>query len=242
MFKISCVVDAGIGCYGNDDSAMVLRHIITEGFYEETADIALAVVCDGVGGEDFGYEATEIAVNHFSKLLDQDVTVESIRIGIADANSLILQAQKKDFAHRKMAATIAGIYLNKNDCIVFNVGDSKVIRYRPPYIAQLSTDHTLIEELKNLGIAPKPGQEHVITRCLGSNNAEPEILDGKDKALDCDVYIVCSDGISDVISDAEFECIMAEDISDKELCWKLIEVAISKGSNDNMSVIIIRRS
>lgn len=241
MFKISCVVDAGIGCYGNDDRAMVLRHVITEGFYEEIADTALAVVCDGVGGENFGYEAAEIVVNYFSQSLDQDITAESIRSRIADANSLILYAQKKDNSHRNMATTIAGIYLNDDDYIAFNVGDSKVLRYRPPYIAQLSTDHTLIEDLKELGIQPKPEHEHIITRCLGSHSAEPEIVYGKDKAFDCDVYIVCSDGISDVISDVEFECIMAADIPDKELCWKIIEVAISKGSKDNLSVIILRR-
>ena len=241
MIRFSCVVDAGIGGHKNDDRALVCRHIISNGFYEETVEIALAVVCDGVGGEAYGGEAAEIAVAHFSAILEQDFTVDSIRSSINDINSVIIWTQKMDPEHARMATTIAGLFLNGDDYIVFNVGDSKVYRYRPPYIAQLSTDHSLVQDLKELGIDPKPGQEHVITRCLGGANAEPEIIDGKGRAIAGDVYLICSDGISDVFAYSELEDILAQDIPDKDLCWVLIEAAMSKGSKDNLSVIIARR-
>jgi serine/threonine protein phosphatase PrpC len=241
IFEVSCIVDKGNICKSNDDRAVVCRRIISEGYYEETGETVLAVVCDGVGGEAFGYEAAEITARHFSRLLNQTVTVQTIEQAINEANFLIVSSQKSGIAYAKMATTIAGIYLNDNDYIVFNVGDSKVFRYRPPYIAQISTEHSLARELRDLGLNPILGQEHVITRCLGGRDYTPDIVDGKGKLLDCDVFFVCTDGISDVISEIEIETILSETTSGKELCQRFIDVAKLKGSADNMSGIIIRR-
>ena len=241
MFRVVCIVDEGIERNGNDDRAVVCRAVVCDGFYEEETKTVLAAVCDGVGGEAFGGKAAEIAVTHFSLLLDLNVTEEIIRSAINEVNTLIVNAQKEDKAYARMASTIAGIYLNGDDYIAFNVGDSKVFRYRPPYIAQLSTDHSLVEDLKELGLDAKPGQEHVITRYLGGQYSTPEIVDGKGKSLDCDVYLVCSDGISDVLSEIDLEELFSQPIPDGELCRKLVDMAIFKGSTDNLSAIIIRR-
>lgn len=239
MYKISCIVEEGIGCKGNDDRALVNRHVVPCGYYEENSNSVLAVVCDGVGGEAYGDVAAEIAVTNFSKLPDDEITSELISKAIETSNSLILEAQGKNRAQSRMASTIAGIYLDDKGFIAFNVGDSRVIRYRKPYIAQLSTDHTLVEDLKELGLEPKPGQEHVITRYLGGRTATPYIADGQGQVISGDIFIICSDGISDVITDIEFEDILSGFHSAEELCRQLIEVAISRSSKDNMSVIII---
>ena len=242
MFEIACVVDAGIGCHGNDDRAMVCHQVIDSGYYSTTAEQVFAVICDGVGGEAYGYEAAGIAAKHFASLDEQQLTAEQIRQELIAADMLIRQAQQQDAAHAQMASTAAGIWLSGDDFIAFNVGDSRVYRYRPPYIAQLSTDHSLTEEMKALGLEPKPEQVHVITQYLGGACHRPEVVDGHDMAFERDTYLICSDGISDVISDLELEEIMARNLPLKDLCWYLVEHAVEQGSEDNLSVIIVRRS
>ena len=241
MFRLTCIVDAGVACYGNDDRALVQRHVVDEGSYEETSETAFAAVCDGVGGEACGYEAAGIAAAHFATLAGGEITVEGIRAGIACANNLIIKAQRKGRGRAGMATTIAGIYVSGEDCIVFNVGDSRVYRYRPPYIAQLSKDHSALEEIKALGLEPKPGHEGVITRYLGGDRAAPDIIDGRGRVLGCDVYIVCTDGISDFVTDPELEDIMSQSqrIPDMQICRTLVDAALSNGSNDNLSVVLV---
>lgn len=242
MYDVACIVDAGTGCHGNDDRILIGQCKIQDGYYEKTqTNRVLAVVCDGVGGEAFGDEAAEIAISQFYKMYLHDITIDTINQNVKAASLLIQAAQKQDPAHARMSSTVAGIYIVGNSLIAFNVGDSRVYRYRPPYIAQLSTDHTVIAEFKSMGIKPIPGQEHVITKFLGGENHTPDIFDGTDKALEGDSYIVCSDGISDVFSDNDLAEIMQQELSLHDLCTKMIEEAVARGSQDNLSFIIIRR-
>ena len=242
MYDIACLVEEGIGCHGNDDRALLGNQILRGGRLQEyREDHIWVAICDGVGGEAFGHEAAEIAINRLSEIFEKTVTVDFIHETLSDINQRVVEAQRKDYGHSKMATTVAGLYVHGDSFIVYNLGDTRVYRYRPPYIARLSSDHTLVEEMKALGLTPKAGQEHVITKFLGSHGCFPELVDGTEKVMDVDSFLLCSDGISDFISDLELEGYMNRCDDSLELCSILVEESIARGSEDNLSIIIVRK-
>lgn len=242
MYEIACMVDKGIGGHGNDDRCYVGNQVVSDGLLElDNEPFVIAGVCDGAGGESFGYEAAETAARLMAENSIPEVDLALICRLIENANDEILLRQKADSDHSKMATTIAGIVVRGDDMLAFNVGDSRVYRYREPFIAQLSKDHSLSEELKDIGLEPKPGQEHVITKYLGGASHNPYIFNGEGKAFEDDIYLICSDGISDVITNEEYEEVLKSEASLGEKCRTLVDLAVEKRSADNLSIIIARR-
>lgn len=241
MFEIACVVDPGALRSRNDDRALVNHQVITDGLYESRSEQCFVLVFDGVGGEAFGDEAATIAANHFSKIDLDHITGETVLRMIEEVNSLIVAAQEVDSAHARMATTLAGIYLNGDDFLCFHVGDSRVYRFRPPYVTLLTRDHSLVQEMKELGLMPISGQEHVITHYLGGVSHAPELIDGKNRSMSDDCFLICTDGISDFVSDFMIESILNQPIPLSEQCWKLINTALESGSQDNLTVILAKR-
>lgn len=239
-FEIACTVDKGVHHEKNDDRAMVNGTIINESSYEGiNENNVLAIVCDGVGGENFGNEAAEIVTQVFA---DAKITVrKDIEDTLKLANEKVKEKQKADFMHGQMSTTIAGVYLDKEDAIVFNIGDSSVFRYRSPYMSKLSEDHTLIAELKSLGLPHKRRDEHCITRCLGSDSAIPTIYETF--VFERDILLICSDGITDGMDIDTLEDMFLENENQalSVVCEKLINTAVKNGTTDNMSVILIRK-
>jgi len=240
MLEIACIVDIGIRPK-NDDRAAVNSELIPLGTHSEVSgNSCLVVVCDGVGGEKYGNEAAEIVADTFSRLSGNQLNVEIINENIKKANEAVITAQKTDINHSKMATTIAGLYINGDDFIAFNIGDSRIYRYRS-YISQISKDHSLWQEQIDSGLSPQPGQESVITRYIGGKFAVPEIVEGTGRVFDNDIYILCTDGVWGVLEDNDFEKVLSVYENINEACKTLISLAIEKGSQDNLSIIIVRR-
>ena len=241
MLEIACMVDPGKRFPAHDDRAAINSTLVPQGLYSEIAETScLVVVCDGVGGEAFGNEAAEIAAGVFSQLSKLPLTIDIIKEQIAKANEAVIKAQKKDIKHSKMATTIAGLYINGDDFIAFNAGDSRIYRYRT-YLSQISKDHSLWQEQIDLGFEPMPGQKNVITHYIGGIRAIPEIVDGTGRVFDNDVFILCTDGVWGVLQDNDFENLLSQGLNVKDSCKALIDLALQKGSDDNLSAIIIKR-
>jgi len=244
MLEIACMVDPGVKKPANDDRVAINSTLISQNSHTETVDnVCLVAICDGVGGEAYGNEAADIVVDIFSRLSVTPLTVDIINEYITKANEAVIAAQKTDLKHSKMTTTIAGLYINGDDFIAFNVGDSRIYRYRDPYISQISKDHSIRQEQIDLGLEPKPGQENVITHYLGGTCATPEIVNGIGRVFDNDVYILCSDGVWSVLTDDDFENLLSQsqELSVEKSCETLISLALQKGSKDNLSIIICRR-
>ena len=244
MLSIACIVDQGIIRLSNDDRAAVNSSLISEGLHTETADSScLVIVCDGVGGVDYGNEAAEIVTDIFSRLSGTQLTEEIIRECIDKANDAVIMAQNTDVRRAKMATTVAGLYIDNDDFIAFNVGDTRVYRYRTPYIAQISKDHSLWREKLDSGGVALPEHKGRITRCLGGGFAVPEIVRGDGRVYVNDVFVLCTDGVWGVLDDDDFERVLvgANERNTDVLCGELINLALEKGSDDNLSIILVRR-
>jgi len=240
MLEIACIVEPGVRFPKNDDRAAINSKLISRGAYSETTEEScLAVVCDGVGGEAFGNEAADIVTDIFSRISGMQLTIDLIKEYIIKANEAVRNSQKTDVKHSRMATTIAGLYINGDNFLAFNIGDSRIYRFRS-YLSQISKDHSVWQEQIDSGLDPTPSQGNIITRYIGGIQAIPEIIDGVGRVFYNDVYILCTDGVWGVLGDSDFEKILSHAGKLKDVCKSFIDLALQKGSKDNLSIIIIR--
>lgn len=252
MFTYSSKVDIGVYEEQNDDRAIVGPIILTDG--EISGDIqknhVIACICDGVGGLAHGNRAAMITLEVMSHLNRSAITSADILSSIEIANQRIRYTQSIENLQDGLRSTIAGIYADENRCYVFNAGDSRVYRFRYKYFTQLSKDHSLVQDMVDLGeITPDEArfhpQKNIINKCLGNDETvNPRIIDYTDDFLNGDIILICSDGLTDEVSDSELKEIILKHKQDKELnacCLELYNNAIEKGSKDNISLILLRK-
>ncbi len=146
--------------------------------------------------------------------------------------------------------TIAGIWADADHFYVYNAGDSRVYRLRHRYLMQLSRDHSLVQDLVELGeLTPEEAKHHerknVITKCLGYEDVcNPRLVDLDADFAPGDLLMLCSDGIYDDLEDTEIRDILRNHKNDEQLdacCEELYQTAIARGSKDNLSVIVVRK-
>jgi protein phosphatase len=233
----------------NDDRIAVGGKVISDGAFDgESADTVLGVVCDGVGGYAYGDEAAEKTTQLFASLKIDSSDRTIIETTISDANKAVLEIQTHDNSKRDMATTIAGLFLKGDSFIAFNVGDSKIFRFRSGYLMQLSEDHTFAQQEVQMGSVKdisevKEKDRHIITRCIGDKrNCVPSITEGEGRVFSEDVYLLCSDGLTDVVSIGDIEKELGNQSELSTKCGNLIQAALQNGSKDNISVILMEVS
>ena len=250
MIQIVGSVFIGTTYEQNDDRALINDYILYENEYEIECETDIAViVCDGVGGNEHGGYAAELVVSEFSGFWQEPFNEEVLVKYIENANSNVITSQKESLEYRKMATTIAGVKTNGDACMVFNIGDSRVYRYRKGYVAQLTHDHSAVQEMLDFGMidsveASNSAQRNIITKSIGSSFIKPFVKIIDTGFVADDVLIVCTDGLSDFLNEEDIEIILKNGNKQQSLqqcCRDMVELAIEKGSNDNISVILIKR-
>lgn len=252
MFTYSVKVDAGVTGKKNDDRAVICTQTVSEGEIFGRCDTPYisAAVCDGVGGLAAGYRAAEIVVSEMASLYRPDVIASDIRHTIESTNKSIIEEQLRENLWFGMRTTIAGIYADDNNFFIFNAGDSRVYRFRYKFLTQLSKDHSFVRDLVEIGeISEEEARVHpkknIITKCLGhEDTVSPYIINQFDDFVAGDIIMICSDGISDELSDAEIKKILFEHNEDENLeaiCNIIMNAAIENGSKDNLSIILVRK-
>jgi protein phosphatase len=220
----------------------------------------LLLLADGMGGHERGADASRIAIDTLSDLLSpekinsqlDDVTiVEGISPEVAPVYTVIHSAVKKAAAvmvernsewnlSKYMGTTVAGFILVKNARIFwFHVGDSRVYRLREGMLKCLTIDHSLYAEWEKAGSPGAAPARHLVTRVLG-NNPEVEADINWDERKTGDIYLLCSDGMNDMISDTEIEEILSRNKSVPDTANMLVSEALSAGGRDNISVILCK--
>ena len=156
----------------------------------------------------------------------------------------------KENTLNRFFTTIAGLYADEEHLFVCNAGDSRVYRLRYEYLMRLSKDHSWVQEKIDSGeITPEEAFYHkrknVITNCIGNTKkVNPRVVDLSDDMQERDLFLICSDGISDALKDEEIRDILVQYRNSdklKECCQKLRDIAIAHGSEDNISAILIRK-
>ena len=242
MYTYAMKVDIGVSEKQNDDRALLsdilLMGSCLSGKLEK--DSVIAAVCDGVGGLAQGYRAAMCCLERISHLNKADISKEEIHEAIEEANLRIRNMQCMENLHRGMMTTVAGIYANAEKFFVFNAGDSRVYRFRY---------NSLVQDMMDMGeITPEEARHHekknVINKCIGLEEVvNARIIEDEDYT-EGDIILICSDGISDVLCETELKEILFEYGEEENLntcCEKIVEKAIQNGTQDNMSVILLRK-
>ena len=203
------------------------------------------VVADGMGGAKAGEVASAMATDAFEGESDSDEPAEEqlARI-VRAANRRIYDLAVSDESHRGMGTTLTAAKLDGGRVSLAHVGDSRAYRLREGELEQLTHDHSLVAELERSGqISPEAAEHHpqrsIITRALGP---EPEVdVDTYTVAgRDGDVFLLCSDGLTSMISDGEVTSILRSADSLEAAAESLVRAANQSGGKDNVTVVLFR--
>jgi protein phosphatase len=223
-------------------------------FYEPDEEPLLAargsvyLVCDGMGGHNAGQIASELAAKQFLHAYYHlgGAAQEAARHAILQAHHYIAEMASKVPSRYGMGTTLTALILKQDEGILAHVGDSRCYRLREGAFEQLSRDHTLVAHLAAQGIlTPEQAKYHpqrnVIRQAVGvADPSEPLEPDIETFALQAgDLYLLCSDGLTDMVDDAEIEAILRDEPPTRA-AWRLVDRALANGGRDNITVVLVR--
>jgi protein phosphatase len=215
-------------------------------FEDPDRGLRLLVIADGMGGHRGGEVASQLAVERMGELFDSvtDDPPGLLRAAFEGANSRIFDAANRDVELAGMGTTGVAILFDGGETAhVAHVGDSRAYRMRDGQLEQVTDDHSLVGELVRRGQltaeeARVHPQSNEILRALGTQpDVEVEISEADLRAGDC--FLLCSDGLSGMLPDAEIAEVLTEASPDDAVA-KLIALANEAGGTDNITVQVAR--
>ena len=234
------MTDKGLARNSNQDDVL--------GIIKSDGD-ALYVLCDGMGGHMGGAIACKKCINIFKKEFNKSKYSSSTEAKewlykmILKANREIIAAGNKDVSLKGMGTTVVCLLISKDFKVYASVGDSRLYSYNKKHLTQLSEDQTFAAALYKAGyINKKEAKNHprrsMLLCAVGS--APNSALDVQVKDIEGnDNYLICSDGLYNMVEETRIKKILDEDVTLKEKVDKLIEEANDNGGFDNISVILL---
>ena len=239
------------------DTGKVREH--NEDMIGTEADIGLFVLADGMGGYNAGEVASGIAVKTIINLvrdaiMREDLSVPDpetgltrpsiiLRDAIHRANKIIYHTSKTQPQCEGMGTTVVACLFHDNKMSIAHVGDSRLYRLRDNRFEQMTLDHSLLQELVDRGFysqqeAQRATNKNYVTRALGvEQNVEVEIHE--QPVQKSDYYVLCSDGLSDMIEDEDIHLTISTFSANLDTVAKqLIQLSNDNGGRDNVSVIM----
>ena len=205
----------------------------------------LFVVADGMGGHQAGDYASRYIVENLVSYLqytENSQIVPLLREAILKVNTMLYHEAKEKPEFSGMGTTLVAAVADENTLYVSNVGDSRLYLVRDR-IRQVTRDHSYVEELVSLGRLERGSKDYkdkknIITRAVGTE--DKLLVDFFEVGLEPGDYILmCSDGLSNMLEDAEMEEIIGSDLELQEKAEKLITVANDNGGKDNIAVVLV---
>ena len=220
-------------------------------------DCTIAVLCDGMGGAKAGGLASQLANKAFVDYVYAKLTSRTVRsfdfrailqAACTEANGVAFEYSQFGEEFSGMGTTIVGgVIKSSGNGYIINVGDSRayLISRRGDSIQQITRDHSLVEELLEYGaITPEQAANHpqrnVITRALGSE-AKVEADYFEFTLLGGDTLLLCSDGLSNIVSDEEMLQCARRCPEPEALCRMLMKLALDRQARDNVTVVAVTR-
>lgn len=225
--------------------------------YCEPKDCVVVALCDGMGGAKAGGLASQLSNKEFVNYVYGKLTSRVSRTvdyrslltdACSEANGVAYEYSKFDDAYNGMGTTLVGGVIKSNgEGYLINVGDSRAYQVLKRYdtIIQITRDHSLVEDLVEYGAITKEEarrhpQRNVITRALGAEaDVEPDFYEIN--LSPGDMLILCSDGLSNIVSDEEMLDYAVDYPEPEILCRALMSKALNRGARDNVTVVVIKR-
>jgi len=247
--EMVAVTDVGVKRNHNEDAVGI------------TPQFGFAVLADGMGGHNAGEVASAMAVDVITRYfesrlrgmpeskLDESTgfTGESMLAQevVSTANNAIFEASQENRECSGMGTTVVAAMFYDNHLTAAHVGDSRMYRLRGDCLSHVTEDHSLIQEQVRRGLltaddARSSSIKNLVTRALGIEpGVEPDIVEDIFQAKD--IYLMCSDGLTDVVPDEAIRLTLLDNVKDlNKAAAQLIQLANDAGGPDNISVILIR--
>ena len=206
----------------------------------------LAAVADGMGGEELGEEASLMAVQALKPCSFREIPSEAEK-AVRRGNDRICE-EMKCRENRRMGSTLTALYIDEGRAVCCNVGDSRGYLLRDGELFQLSVDHNKAERMVKLGIltpeqAARHPSRHELTQHLGIFADEMVIEPAVSRPValkDGDLFLLCSDGLTDMVSPEDMKAVLSEKILPQEMAERLVQLALAGGGRDNVTVIVLQ--
>ena len=235
--KTFCLTDPGKVRSHNEDAVIIEKN---------DNDEYLLAVADGMGGHKAGEVASSLAIEHLKKsflakdtLGDKNSAITWLRSIVTEINNAIFEYTKENVDSKGMGTTLV-VALRTNDYILFgNIGDSSGYVVKNGELHKITKDHTLVNLLVSTGeLTPEEAKYHprknVLMRALGAN--DPIEIDIFDVDTTVKGLFLCSDGLTNMLTEGQIEKIINSDLSIEEMLVKLIRKSNSRGGTDNISI------
>ena len=209
------------------------------------AGAPIFAVADGMGGAQAGEVASRIAAESFQEADRGDTAPEGYLRSIAeDANQRINDLAATDESRSGMGTTFTAALVEGDEISLAHVGDSRAYLFRDGELRMLTSDHSLVEELRRQGkLTPEQAEDHpqrsIITRALGPER-EVEVDTMTYKSKPGDVFLLCSDGLTTMVKDDRIAAALAHSSNLEEATQRLIDEANAAGGRDNITVVAFR--
>lgn len=242
-YRFCAQTDSGLMRENNEDAYS----------FDEAAGIA--VLADGMGG----YNAGEVASSMASNIIKTEMTrwlaeagsaasVQDMRraleICVSNANTAVFRAAHDNSQYSGMGTTLVAGVFRGNDLIMGHIGDSRCYRLRKGELAQITRDHSLLQEQIDAGLltpeqAALSMNKNLVTRALGVDDAV--LLEVHEHVVEPgDSYLMCSDGLSDMVRDADIAKILQLPLNPEQKVKTLVDTANSHGGRDNITVLLVQ--
>ena len=220
-----------------------MRPINEDSYYAPQPGERFCAVADGMGGHNAGEVASALAVQVFSEHMRavETISAEALRDAVERANDAVYQAALENAGMNGMGTTFSALAQGGENVYLAHVGDSRIYLVRRGAILQVTTDHTLVEEMVQKGlITPREARIHpkrnIITRALGTEErVQIDIV--QMIARPGDAFFLCSDGMTNYVDERE---ILRAALSDRD--WQdklqhLVSIALENGGADNITAL-----
>ena len=206
----------------------------------------LFIVCDGMGGHNAGEVASALAkdtiINFIGVNFDEQNPLLSMEHAVNQANDEIFALSHTDSYLNGMGTTVTAALSFQGKLYVAHVGDSSLYKITHQRIKKITKDHSLVQELVDSGDLGEEDAKHhpnknIITRAVGTKNkviVDTFVLDTTKE----DIFVLCTDGLTDYISDEEILAIILGQEEKKKAVVELKDLAIERGGKDNITLVI----
>lgn len=253
--KLRAAVQTHVGHVraNNEDNFYLSRHIRADvsqkeaGFRCTVRDSRfLAAVADGMGGEELGELASLLAVQSL-RPCGWNAVRDAAMTSIWQANSQICAEVEKN-GGRRVGSTLVALYIDRGKTLCCNIGDSRCYLLRNGALTQLSVDHNKARRMVELGVltpeqAARHPSRHELTQHLGIFESEMVIEPAFSEALELrcgDRFLLCSDGLTDMVTEADIAERLIEGGTPEEQAADLIQMALEHGGRDNVTALVIQ--
>ena len=246
MITIHMTAASKVGCVRSQNEDMVLlgSHFVRNDAFSTRVDLTnsdryIMAVADGMGGHNRGDVASSDALHNLEFYfhdLPTGLSPESIKDKFEDwlvsINNIIDSKGRSDEQYKGMGTTLVGLAFYEGQFYTLNCGDSRLYRFRDGDLTQLTSDHSLSNMLGS------SQHSNVITNCIGGGATSSfiDIVNITDDIKEGDVYMLCSDGLTDMLPDSIIYTLLAEGSDANTLC----DAAVAAGGLDNVSCGVLQ--